>query len=309
MHRICRTVGALTLFAVAANAASIMGNGAPYQEYKGFGGSFNIPYMSKKPTLDGKMAAGEWDGTLYTEWGPSDLAAWGATYGFVQNEPGAVRADGIMSQLLTSAQEDPSEGLTDLDSYSRLWAGWDEEYFYEAFKVSDSVYDVTGTQDAGFWERDGFFIQLDFGAGMNNFMLLAFSAMPTGSAKYSIYGWFYERQEVHFYGDAPEDFLGTNSGFSLTDDGWLLETRASWAMMNKYIPDFVVKSGVEFGNCYHTLDPDGDEGFGGQFQFASGKNQGDPTEWARWTLVGGPGVSATAVESSTWGNLKQILSE
>lgn len=309
MHRICRTVGALTLFAVAANAASIMGNGAPYQEYKGFGGSFNIPYMSKKPTLDGKMAAGEWDGTLYTEWGPSDLAAWGATYGFVQNEPGAVRADGIMSQLLTSAQEDPSEGLTDLDSYSRLWAGWDEEYFYEAFKVSDSVYDVTGTQDAGFWERDGFFIQLDFGAGMNNFMLLAFSAMPTGSAKYSIYGWFYERQEVHFYGDAPEDFLGTNSGFSLTDDGWLLETRASWAMMNKDIPDFVVKSGVEFGNCYHTLDPDGDEGFGGQFQFASGKNQGDPTEWARWTLVGGPGVSATAVESSTWGNLKQILSE
>ncbi len=307
MSKILRLVGVVVLSAVTANAASIMGNGAPYQEYKGYGGSFAVPYMTKKPVLDGTMAAGEWDGALYTEWGPSDLAVWGEKYGFVQNEPGAVRADGMMSQLLTSTQEDPSEGLTDLDSYSRLWAGWDEDYFYEAFKVTDSVYDVTGTQDAGFWERDGFFVQLDFGTATNNFCLLAFSAMPTGSARYSIYAWFPERSEPHFFGDEVDFFDGTNSGFTLTDDGWLLETRASWVMMNKYLPDFKVKSGVEFGNCYHTLDPDGEDGFGGQFQFASGKNQGDPTEWARWTLVGGPG--ATAVENSTWGNLKQLLAE
>lgn len=299
---------ALVAGATTVQAASIMGNGAPYQEYKGIGGSFDVPYMSKKPVLDGNMAKGEWDGTLHTEWGPSDLAVWGEKYGVIANEPGFVRTDGLTNQLLTSPLEDPSEALTDLDSYSRLWAGWDEEYFYEAFKVTDSVYDVTGTQDGGFWERDGFFIQLDTGIGAENFLLLAFSAMPMDAARYSVYAAFFGKNDFHFYGDDPAFVQGTASGFSLTDDGWLLETRAAWGLMNLLAPNPVkIGTGFEFGNCYHTLDPDGEDGFGGQFQFASGKDQGKPEEWARWTLVGGPGV--TAVESTTWGGVKQLFAE
>lgn len=294
--------GLATVAQAQLTSNSIIQNGASYQEFKGFGGSFDVPYMAKPPVLDGVMNDGEWAPTLYTEWGPSDLAAWGDMHGYIQNEPGAVRADGFMSQLLTSPLEDASTALTDLDSYSQLWIGWDEDFLYEAMLVTDSVYDVTGTQDGGFWERDGFFIQLDFGTEQDNWLLLAFSAMPMDAARYSIYSGFFTREEFHFYGDDPAFFLGTASGFSLTQDGWLLETRAAFDHMNRHLPNFTVGSGVQFRNCYHTLDPDGEDGFGGQFQGFSGKTQADTNEWAVWTLVGG---SATAVEQTTWGALKK----
>jgi hypothetical protein len=299
---------ALVVFGLASVAqaqltsVSIVQDGSPYQEFKGFGGSFDVPYMSSKPVLDGNMADGEWANTLYTEWGPSDLAAWGDIHGYIQNEPGAVRADGFMSQLLASPIEDASTALTDLDSYSQLWIGWDENFLYEAMLVTDSVYDVIGTQDGGFWERDGFFIQLDFGQDEENFLLLAFSAMPMDAARYAIYSGFFGREEFHFYGDDPAFFMGTASGFSLTQDGWLLETRAAFAHMNRYQP-IAIGTGTQFRNCYHTLDPDGEDGFGGQFQGFSGKTQADKTEWAVWTMVGGN--APTAVEQTTWGALKK----
>lgn len=311
----------------AVYAASILGHGEEYQAMMGFNGAlddgngnvlqgraFDVPYMGKAPTIDGKITTGEWSPAFYTEFGPSTLAGWAKIHGYISNEPGNVATDGLHDQLGQSEGENAAEARTDADMYARVWSGWDENYIYQAFHVTDNIYDATGTQDIGFWEKDGFFFEIDFlntGTKLFSSGAVDYSAMPLESARHSITYWWHapdaKDEGTNFlYGDDPGVVQGSSSGFSLVDDGWYLETRTSWAFLSSHLAGgFTPRTGFEFTNSYHIIDPDGDNGFGGQFQFGRGPDAGDSGSWAEWALVGGPG--ATAVESTTWGTMKKFL--
>ena len=319
------SLGVLLAFGVAAFAQvsnSALQDGAEYMALIGLSGKHDVPFTSTPPTLDGVLSAGEWDDYFFLEFGPSTLAMWGEKVGYASNDPGNVAADGMKSQLIEHAggTENAAEAATDADCYTLTWQAWDEEYLYIAVDVTDNVYDVVGTQDGGYWERDGFFIEIDFlntlGLGSDTgpaMTALAFSAIPMDSQRYSITSWNYgmfsssddgSTLYTFFYGDDPDAFMGTASATGLTDVGHVIETRSSWAHMTRLIPEgFEVFSGYNFGNSYHILDPDGGDGYGGQFQYGRSPVTGDTGGYARWNLVGGPGASA--VESTTWGAVKQ----
>lgn len=314
MKRITLLVLCVVLVAGIADArisTSALGDGSEYQAMIGVGGRFEVPFTTSPPTIDGVVDDGEWAPTFYTFFGPSTMAEWAETgVGYKVNEPGSVTADGLRSQLIAHAGEDESEAATDADMFCTAWQSWDDEYHYYAIDVIDNVYDVSGSQDGGFWERDGFFIEYDFleapsvaDAG-GTLAAAAFAAINIDEQRYSIIYWTQipDYGQV-FYGDDPDSFLGTSHAFTLTDAGYIIEARASWAYFSRYLDTFTPYNGYEFGNSYHILDPDGGEGFGGQFQFG---RDGDPSNvpgFATWILTGG-GDAPTAVESTTWGAVK-----
>jgi hypothetical protein len=314
MKRIALVVSGVLLVAGIAEArtsTSALGDGSEYQAMIGLDGRHEVPYTDTPPVIDGTMDAGEWDAYFYTFFGPSTLAQWAEQVGYKKNEPGQVVADGLVSQLTGHEGEDASDVATDADSFTNTWQCWDDEYIYIAVNVIDNVYDVSGSQDGGYWERDGFFHEIDFlespsvaDAG-GNLTALAFSAIAMEEQRYSVTAWAagLEGTPTIFYGDAPDAFLGTGHAFSLTDEGHIIETRSSWAFMARYLDNFQPYDGWEFGNSYHILDPDGGEGYGGQFQYGRDGDAGNVAGWATWILTGGSGAP-TAVESTTWGAVK-----
>jgi len=300
----------------AQTSTSALQDGAPYMQMLGLGGKHDVPYISGGPTLDGVISPGEYDGYFYVYFGPSTLAQWAEIVGYKANDPGYVVADGLVSQLNLHAggTESEAEAMTDADMFCYTWQAWDEDYLYMTVNVTDNVYDVSGSQDGGYWERDGFFMEIDFlnvntttaevGVSMSAY---CFSAMPVESARYSITNWHQVADaagnSTWFYGDDPAVFKGTFHGFGLTDEGYVIEARCSWAGLTKDIPAgaWILHSGWNYSNSYHILDPDGGEGFGGQFQYGRDGDAGHVGGFARWNLVGGP---ATAVEATTWGAVK-----
>jgi hypothetical protein len=313
MRKLSLIVLSLALVAGVAEArksTSALGDGAGYQAMIGIGGRFDVPFTTNPPKLDGVLGAGEWDKGLHTFFGPSTLAQWAEKVGYKANQPGYVVADGLVSQLAGHPAEDAAEVNTDADIFVHAWKFWDNDYMYYGVNVTDNVHDVTGDNDGAFWTRDGMFIEFDFlGApstadGAGTIDALCFAAIPIEEQRYSIIYWnqIANYGQV-FYGDDPKAMLGSTYGFSLTDEGYIIEARASWAYVSRYLDaKFAPYSGWEFGDSYHILDPDGGEGFGGQFQFGRDGDAGNVPGWATWILAGGP--AATAVESTTWGAVK-----
>jgi hypothetical protein len=309
------TVLGVLLVATAVSArtsTSALGDGTDYQAMLGIGGNHSIPYTTAPPTLDGTIAAGEWDGYFYTMFGPSTQAMWAEIVGWKDNEPGQGVTDGLVNQLSECEGENAAEVRTDADLFVNTWQAWDDDYLYIAIDVLDNVFDVVGTQDGGYWERDGFFHEMTFVEGSTAEEIgggetaYAFSAMAPEDQRYSITSWNYglgANEYTFFYGDDPDSFLGTYSMVSLTDDGYQLESRTSWAHASRYLDNWQVRSGWEFGNSYHVLDPDGCDGYGGQFQYGRDGDAGHIPGFADWILTGGPD-SPTAVESTTWGAVK-----
>lgn len=314
MKKLVLAVLCLALVAGIADArisTSALGDGTEYQAMIGLTGSHEVPFTTSPPTIDGVLGAGEWDGAFYTFFGPSTLAEWAESgVGYKANDPGYVVADGLVSQLIGHEGEDESEVNTDADCFTSAWQLWDDEYNYYAIDVIDNVYDVSGSQDGGFWERDGFFIEYDFleapsvaDAG-GTVSAAAFAAIPIEEQRFSVIYWTHlpDYGQV-FYGDDPDSFMGTGHAFSLTDAGYIIEAKCSWAYFSRYLETFTPYNGYEFGNSYHILDPDGGEGFGGQFQYGRDGDAGNIPGWATWTLIGGQDMP-TAVESTTWGAVK-----
>jgi hypothetical protein len=295
--------------AEARTSTSALGDGTEYQAMIGLSGRHEVPFTTTPPTLDGVLSAGEWDGGFHTFFGPSTLAEWAEKVGYKANDPGYVVADGLVSQLIGHEGEDESEVNTDADCFTSAWQVWDEEFHYYAIDVIDNVYDVSGSQDGGFWERDGFFIEYDFleapsvaDAG-GTVSAAAFCAIGIEEQHYSIIYWTHTEDFGQvFYGDDPASFLGTTYGFTLTDEGYAMEAQVSWDYMSRFLDTaWAPYNGYEFGNSYHILDPDGGEGFGGQFQYGRDGDAGNIPGWADWILTGGP---STAVEATTWGAVK-----
>ena len=314
MKKLVFAVLCVALVAGVADArisTSALGDGTEYQAMIGIGGRHEIPFTTTPPTIDGIMEDGEWDNAWYSFFGPSTLAEWAEIVGYKKNEPGQVVADGLVSQLIGHEGEDESEVNTDADCFTTAWQNWDEEYHYYAVDVIDNVYDVSGSQDGGFWERDGFFIEYDFfnapsvAEAGGTLTALGFSAIALEEQRYSITFWTQIPDFGNiFYGDDPDSFLGTSTAFSLTDEGHIIESRASWAYVSRLLEEeWAPYDGWEFGNSYHILDPDGGEGFGGQFQYGRDGDAGNSPGFATWILTGGPGAPS-AVEATTWGAVK-----
>jgi len=305
--------GLVLLFSASALGQAMV-DGTEYLEMLGLPseGGWSIPYISTPPTLDGNISDEEWNPSLYYEFGPSTLEMWAEKHGWAKNEPGDRRSDGIRDQLRASDIEDPNDVYTDADFYYCVWLAWDENNLYVAVEATDNVYDVVGGGDAEYWTRDGFFLEWDMenkrsGPTTGNgpgIIAVDFSAVPKDEQPGSICWWSAGLQgDTHVYGVEPESFMGIDTGVAVTDKGWNLEAKIPWDFLYHQITKPEIKEGLEFPMAWICPDPDGQEGFGGQFWFGRGGASDDLSTWSVYRLVGGP----TAAESATWGSIKALF--
>lgn len=306
----------LVLFFSASAFGQAMVDGTEYLSMLGLPseGGWTIPYISTAPTLDGSISDEEWTPALYYEFGPSTLEMWADTYGWKNADPGERASDGIRSQLRGSETEDANEVDTDADFYYNVWLAWDANYLYVAVEAADNVYDVLAPEDGHYWARDGFFLEWDMenkrsgGTTGNGPGILAvdFSAVPKDEQAGSIIWWNTGMGDASYprlYGTEPESFMDMDTGIAVTGMGWNIEAKIPWDFLYHQMTKPSIANGLEFPMGWICPDPDGEDGFGGQFWFNRGGLSDDLSTWSIYKLAGGP----TAVESTTWGAIKSLF--
>ncbi len=306
----------LVLLCSASAFGQAMVDGTAYLEMLGLPseGGWAIPYIAASPTLDGVINEAEWSPSLYYYFGPSTLEDWAAIQGWSINEPGNRGTDGMRDQLRQAEGEDPNEVYTDADFFYDVWFAWDENNLYFAVEATDNVYDVIGGGDAEYWTRDGYFLEFDLenkrsgGTSGNGPGIIAvdFAAVPKDEQPGSIVWWntgMGDAAANRVYGVEPETFMGIDTGVAVTAKGWNIEGLIPWNFLYQQMTKPAIVNGLEFPMGWICPDPDGQEGFGGQFWFGRGGASDDLSTWSVYRLVGGP----TAVESATWGAIKSLF--
>jgi hypothetical protein len=306
----------LVLYLAASAFGQAMVDGTEYLDMLGLPseGGWAIPYIATPPTLDGDISDEEWAPSLYYEFGPSTLEMWAEIHGWGANEPGNRGSDGIRGQLKQSEIEDANEAETDADFYYNVWLAWDTDNLYVAVEATDNIYDPLGDQDGAYWSRDGYFLEFDMenkrsggtGDGGPGIIAVDFSAVPKDEQPGSIIWWTAGTPDSpnRLYGVEPETFMGIDDGVAVTDIGWNLEAKIPWDFLYQQVTKPAIQEGVEFPMAWICPDPDGEDGFGGQFWHGRGGLSDDLSTWSVYKLVGGP---KTAVKSTTWGAVKALF--
>jgi hypothetical protein len=304
-------------------SAQLMGSGVNWPYSSNPDGV--IPYVGDSPpTIDGVLD--DWEGSLHFWYGPSIITEWGDLYGYNRGpdytgDRMVVSAAGdVDNNLALGEDEDAADVGTDADWFGHFYWGWDEDFLYVAADVQDNVYDIIASAAAGdwaFWMRDGFFLEADFandgGADPTpDDVAVMLHPIDMGEAVYSIQTWGAGEsgdEGNHMYGTDPDFFLGSELGGGPTAGGYVIEAALAWDMLLRGAPD--VKASIKEGHKFHmTLicpDPDGGDGYGQSFWGRSyGDSMGDKDMWASFFLGNAEGM-VTAVQASTWGQVKILL--
>jgi hypothetical protein len=230
----------------------------------------------------------------------------------------AVGAAGdIDNNLGLGDDEDASEKATDADWFGTYYWGWDEDYFYVAAEVQDNVYDIIhdpASGDWAFWTRDSVFLTVDWGGNGGTELAgddvhLNIHPMNIDEAVYSLqtHGAGEEGEEGnHMYGDDPDFFHGSMLAGGPTEEGYMFECALAWDMMLRGAPDVKanIKEGHQFNMRLIVPDPDGGDGYGQTFWGGDYSILNDMSWWPDFYLGSAAG---TAVQSSTWGQVKSLL--
>lgn len=299
-----------------AASAQLMGNGVFWKS-----GDGGIPKYSA--TVDGNVSDMEANG-YHLSWAPSDIWAWGDAYGYTQDsnlEARRIRvyAIDVDNNLYLADGEDPAENGTDADLTINYYFAWDEDNFYIAANNIDNHFDIIENQTEGanpnaFWQRDTFWITFDLsdGTGANNGNnIVDFRSGPVNAdeAVFSMQVGHFQDGEATavLYGDDPGYFLGAQHFGGPNATGYYIETSVPWDLIFLFDPDnrASVGTGFAFRGRFIIPDPDGDDSYGQTYFGGDQTNLGENNRWPRFVLQDALSPS-TAVESSTWGSVKNL---
>jgi hypothetical protein len=316
------TVLSVAMLATAAGAQLMSsGNWWPYSSNP----DGVIPYVGDNPPMiDGVVEDAEKDASLHFWWGPSIIAEWGDLHGYTEGpdyEPDRLRigaAGDLENTLALGDDEDASEKGTDADWFGHFYWGWDEDFLYVAAEVQDNVYDIIHDPAAGdwaFWTRDGFFIDADWaGTGGTEpspaVCAVMMHPMNMDEAVYSIQSWGAgeEGEEGnHMYGMDPDFFQGSELAGGPVEGGYVIEAALAWDMMLRGVPDLVIQEGHTFRMMLICPDPDGGDGYGQTFWGRDYSTQGTGDRDLNMAQLWLGSAEGTAVQASTWGQVKSLL--
>lgn len=278
-----------------------------------------VPKLSEPPTLDGVRGADEWAGAAWLECSVSKILADGNEYGWIDiDNQSTVRS---VNQLRQSDGESAAEARTDADIATNIWHAWDDEAMYYVGEARDNLRDVEGTGTAtNWWERDSFSLYVDLqntkeevttccDGPYTALNIVNFVGTPQNSSSVTV-TWERTIQSIrestqdadiiegleYGYRDAIDEFGG--------DADYVIEGKLPWETLQRFnLPD-APTAGAEVGFSWIILDPDGDDGFGGQIQCNGWAD--NPASYSTFVFsntVAGPGGS-TPVSDDSWGRIK-----
>ena len=316
MKRVLYTSMAVALLMATSASAQLMGNGVYWKS-----GDGGVPMYS--PNIDGNPSDME-SGAYHLSWAPSDIWAWGDAYGYskdsdLESRRIRVYAIDVDNNLYLADGEDPDENGTDADLTTNYYFSWDEDNLYIGANNIDNHVDLIenrtdGVNDNAFWQRDTFWITMDLsdGNGPNNGNnIVDFRCMPmnAGDAVSSMQIAHYqdgEGTQVN-YGDDPDYYLGAQLFGGPNDTGYQLEASVPWDLVFLFDPDNrgSVGEGFAFRGRFIIPDPDGDDLYGQTYFGGDQTNLGENNRWPRFVLQDELSMP-TAVEKSTWGDVKKL---
>jgi hypothetical protein len=108
------------------------------------------------------------------------------------------------------------------------------------------------------------------------------------------------------YGNDPGYFLGAQHFGGPNATGYYVETSVPWDLVFLFDPDSRsnVGDGYAFRGRFIIPDPDGDNSYGQTYFGGDQGNLGENNRWPRFVLQ--EDLTPTAVESSTWGSVKNL---
>ncbi len=281
---------------------------------------FELPKFTQPPTLDGDRSTvpGEWAGALEFDCSPGQILKDGAEFGWrdLQNQASEVSAN----QLVQSATEDAATARTDADVKSAIWQAWDDDALYYILEVADNARDVVGGDRLeSWWERDSMSLYIDLnnedlGGDTEGFYhslnIVNFVAAPQGSSPVTV---TLETtvQETRQATQDPDAVDGFTYGFRDAGDefggeaDYVIEGKMEWDAFQRVNLNSKPVVGTQMGFTWLLVDPDGDEGYGGQIQCVAWAG-GPSAEFANYVFSdakAGPGAG-TPVEQDSWGRVK-----
>ncbi|MBT4497826.1 MAG: hypothetical protein HOC74_08900 [Gemmatimonadetes bacterium] len=183
------------------------------------------------------------------------------------------------NQLGNSALEADGEAKTDADVSASIRLRWDRYALYFIAEVRDNMHDVIGTGEAvNWWERDGisFYIDLvdadDTGRPYTALNIINFMAAPQNSSAETITLTYTDSQGERVPTQDANDIDGLEYGYrdAGTEFGgsadYVIEGKIPWETLLRFNLTKAPSVDTVMGLSLIILDPDGDDGFGGQLQ-------------------------------------------
>ena len=281
---------------------------------------FELPRFVGQPTLDGVRGDDEWAGSLELPCSPSSINEEGAEFGWADQENGISLVSG--NQLNQSEGEEAAIARTDADSWSNSWHAWDEDAWWYIAHVRDNVRDAEneGNQHC-WWERDSVCIYLDltnskapYGPeGQHTTMnIINFVAAPMDASAVNI-TWEYLVEGLRTQTHDPDLLEGFEYGFRDAGDefggeaDYVIEGKVAWETLLRFDLPAIPEAGTEMGLHWLILDPDGDDGYGGQL-VCYGAPGGDQSFYTTIVFTDTPaGSTDAAVENDSWGRIKSTF--
>lgn len=304
---------ALIMAGVVLGATTVWA-AAPYRSYE-------LPKFTQPPTLDGdrNTVPNEWAGALEQECSPGQILRDGAEYGWrnLQDQSSEISAN----QLNTSAGEDAAVARTDADIKTTFWQAWDDDAFYYVVEAADNVHDVVGGGSlTNWWERDSVCLYVDLnnedtGGGdaagtVTGLNIVNFVAAPQNSSPVTV---TLETtvQNNRTPTQDPDAIEGFNYGYRDAGDefggeaDYCIEGKMEWQAFQRVNLNSMPVVGSKMGYGWIVLDPDNDDGYGGQIQCYAwaGGPASELTDWVFSDAKAGPGAG-TPVEEDSWGRVK-----
>lgn len=304
----------------AAQSSGSMGRGSTASRI--VRSAYQLPKFTQPPVLDGDRfsVADEWANALEQNCSPSQVLKDGRSLGWrnVESQESQVSAN----QLAQSEGEDAAVARTDGDASATIWQAWDDEAFYYIAEVRDNTRDVTGGESLeSWWERDSISLYVDlnnentggddFGS-YTNLNIVNFVAAPQSSSPVAV---TLETtvENARQATQSPSAVAGFTYGFR--DAGSEFGGEADYAIEGKMEWDTFLRAnlnqrpeiGALMGYSWILLDPDGDEGYGGQIQCVAWATEAAKyADWIFSDIPAGPGA-ALALKDDSWRRIQNTF--
>jgi len=281
-----------------------------------------VPKLSAPPALDGVRGADEWAGAAGLECSVSRILADGNEFGWIDiDNQSTVRS---VNQLNQSDGESAAEARTDADISTMIYHAWDDEALYYFAEAADNFHDAEGTgTGTNWWERDSFSLYVDLqntkeevttccSGPYTALNIVNFVGAPQASSSVTV-TWERTIQSIrevtqeadiiegleYGYRDAIDEFGG--------DADYAIEGKLPWETLQRFnLPD-APTAGTEIGFSWIVLDPDGDDGYGGQIQcYGWADNPASYSTMLFSNAAAGPGGN-TPVSEDSWGRIKSTF--